>query len=416
MRSLQNSWRFWIAATLLATPAACLGQIFTWSDRGDAQNNPWLASMVYSAWEPIGCQNVANRLLAHPPGKRCLLLWHQAHAVFNNPADGIDQYDKIYWPAGIAEAKRNNINTIAALTAASVKPDVVILDDEDSPGSYTMSDAQLAHAENDPHYSDFDWPALPLLTTSARCHFDELLGNLVHSALNEGVLCDFEQYAPNALTTGAAERLCTPEEAVVVPDFNGNPNSATTLSGNSQSPAAALTAAGFAPTHVPFSLIIYGTNMLRVSVRHSPVLPWYGSDVIGGGSSLANTGYWEEFLRHGVLTCGVRGQLFDPGDGDTAAARFSTVLFDMYKVCNGALPQLLLTTQTSETNAQWFASARVDKDAGGMVTRIVARVSFAPGVTKAKVVIAGQTFNVTRPTRQVGAWIRWNRQSTASLY
>lgn len=404
--------RFLAAASLLAFPAALNAQIFTWTDRGDDQNNPWMASMVAAGFTPQDDAAMVAKLSALPAGKRCLFLWDQNHSVFSNDADGTVIQSKVYWPNGIADAHAMNARVIAALSAANVKPDVVLLDNEDAANSYNMTAAQMLLVASDPHVSNLDWPTLPLVSRADQYQFDTVMTTVERAALHEGVLADFEQYAPDALTCNFAERTCTPSEAQAAPDIMGNPYAMPTLSGNAQAPGMYLFATSYAPTRTAYGLSMYGTNVLRTSIRHSQVLPWYGSENVDQISIWNGTGYWEEFLRHGMLTCGVQGMLFDAND-NTAAARVSTVVYDLMKACNGTLPQTLVTTDLAVTNAQWYASARVDTDANNKPTRIVARVTFAPGVTKAHVIISGKTFDVTRPARKVGTWIQWNA-ATAS--
>lgn len=396
-----------VAAGLLLSVSAAQAQIYSWTTNGDKVGNSDITSMVWlNSYSPADMVAAATKLKAKPAGKRCLFLSGDTHSVFNDPADKLSSgYKSLWWPTGIAKSITQKRSLIAQLKSAGVTPDLIVLDNEDGPNRWILGQANINAIAADPRGRAMG--VAPLTGDEAGgLAFDAIAGAAATAAIRQGIFQPLMSYAPNATYAQFGDFMCSVSDGTTVSDINGHAFYKSYLCGTVQD-MAVYGSRGIQPiTQTPYGDAVYSENTLRITCTHGSEWPWYSGDGVDK-AAWAGTNYWSEFVRHGLLTCGLQGFLFD-ADQPQAANKFAAVYADTKTAVAGKMPTTLCSTSIIDPAQGYFVTARADDWNGvGSASRIVGRVTFAPGVTSATFTVAGQTFTVTPAAGQAGAWFSY---------
>lgn len=405
------------AAAVLFSATAANAQIFTWTAAGDKTGNSDMASMVWVNSHGLGDMTSAiTKLKARPAGMRCLYLACDNHAIFNEASDQLaGKLKSLWWPKGIAKAAAGEQTLIAQMRSANLVPDYFILDNEDAPCRWNMSPANLLAVANDARGKVLGVSAIVATgDETAGVIFDTITSRVSKAAIAQGIFSPLLTYAPSATMTQYGDLMISASEGQLVRDINNHALLQDSLAGNAQSPAIYGNKGWNSQTNTPYSVTGYSMNLLRVAANHGRVMPWYSGDNVEN-PVWKGTPYWSESIRHGLLTCGMKGLLFDAGQ-PTAAQKVSDIYVETKQITGGTLPTTMCSTDLIDTTAQYFVTARADNwDGSTPATRVVGRVTFAPGVTTATFTVAGRSFTAKPATGQAGAWFTYSTSTPVTV-
>jgi hypothetical protein len=381
-----------------------------------------------------------------PDGCHVLLATHITDGLIGQPEDccrdanGKALSEQGIWPDhGIQVVAARTEAFMSAYAQAGGKCDLLCLDFEQNFGNWGMTPKRMADLIADPRFKDV---AAKLAFRDLKDSDDliERVCNLSKFAasgeylkwnsvtcvmldldLNRAVGDPLWRRFPHAGLCNFASFPSTPENAA--PDPNGHVQYLDgPCVGNIGAPCVYGTIGQLAKSKIPgdwkapFTGVLLSVKLVRGSVRSSamPLIPWVGGRSMTGDDALhpipwANTDYWQENFFQTMLSGASNDVLFfnaaqplrdvfaqAPADDQA----MNSALAELEKQTRGHRLVKVILTDLPVFTAPFVAGAAKTDDG-----RIVARVSFAPGVDAADIKIEGKPFHVVCPTGKTGTWV-----------